>query len=82
MENKYDYDSIQELLNWAKDILKNKEYPSGSFQINQCTIASDCGKYIHAMIAMISNNWENPTFYPTIDQLRELKKKIERSSAK
>lgn len=29
------------------------------------------------MIAMISRNWENPTFHPTIGQLREFRMKIE-----
>lgn len=29
------------------------------------------------MISVISKNWKNPTFYPTIDQLREFKRKIE-----
>ena len=26
---------------------------------------------------MINRNWENPTFYPTIEQLREFRNKIE-----
>lgn len=25
---------------------------------------------------MISHNWENPTFYPTIDQLRTFRVKV------
>ena len=37
MENNYDYDSVQELLTWAKETLKNKTYPQGEFQINKAT---------------------------------------------
>lgn len=77
MEISYNYESVQELLVWAKDILTNEKYPSGQFQINKSTVALDCGKYLESMIAVISHNWENPTFYPTIDQLWEFKAKIE-----
>ena len=74
MENNYDY--VQELLTWAKETLKNKAYPEGEFQINKATKVLDCGSYLSSMIQMISRNWENPTFYPTINQLREFRKKI------
>nr|DAP85863.1 MAG TPA: hypothetical protein [Caudoviricetes sp.] len=30
-ENKYDHDSVQELLAWAKETLSNKSYPDGKF---------------------------------------------------
>nr|DAU34225.1 MAG TPA: jmjN domain [Bacteriophage sp.] len=30
------------------------------------------------MILVIGKNWENPTFYPTVDQLRLFKEKIEK----
>lgn len=78
MENNYDYDSVQELLTWAKETLKNKTYPQGEFQINKATKVLDCGSYLSSMIQMISRNWENPTFYPTINQLREFRKQIEK----
>ncbi|HCJ27456.1 hypothetical protein PO397_23015 [Bacteroides ovatus] len=78
MENNYDYDSVQELLTWAKETLKNKTYPQGEFQINKATKVLDCGSYLSSMIQMISRNWENPTFYPTINQLREFRKEIEK----
>jgi hypothetical protein len=76
-ENKYDHDSVQELLAWAKEALSNKSYPDGKFQINKATTVLDCASFLSSMIQMISRNWENPTFYPTIDQLREFRKKIE-----
>ncbi|RGY28200.1 MULTISPECIES: DUF6965 family protein [Bacteroides] len=76
-EKKYDHDSIQELLGWAKETLKNKSYPDGRYQVNKSTTILDCGKYLESMIAMISRNWENPTFHPTIGQLREFRMKIE-----
>lgn len=76
MENNYDYDSVQELLTWAKETLKNKTYPQGEFQINKATKALDCGSYLSSMIQMISRNWENSTFYPTVDQLRFFRDKL------
>lgn len=76
-EEKYDHESVQELLAWAKETLKNKAYPEGEFLINKATKVLDCGSYLSSMIQMISRNWENPTFYPTINQLIEFRKKIE-----
>lgn len=77
-EKKYDHDSINELLTWAKETLNNKRYPAGEFQLDKCAKILDCGKYLDSMIAVISRNWENPTFYPTIDQLRLFREKIEK----
>lgn len=76
MENNYNHDSIQELLTWAKDTLDNKKYPQGEFQLNSCAKILDCGKYLDSMIAVISRNWENPTFYPPVDQLRTFREKL------
>lgn len=75
-ENKYDYESIQELLTWAKDTLDSKKYPTGEFQLDSCAKILDCGKYLDSMIAVITRNWENPTFYPPVDQLRAFREKI------
>ena len=77
-ENKYERDSINELLTWAKETLNNKKYPSGEFQLDKCAKIFDCGKYLDSMILVIGKNWENPTFYPTIDQLRLFRTKIEK----
>lgn len=79
-ENKNDHDSVQELLAWAQETLKNKSYPQGAYQLNKSTKILDCAKYLDSMISMISKNWENPTFYPTIDQLREFRTKIEEAA--
>lgn len=79
-EKKYDYDSINELLTWAKETLNNKRYPAGEFQLDKCAKILDCGKYLDSMIAVISRNWENPTFYPTVDQLRTFREKIEKAA--
>lgn len=76
-EQSYDEEAVQELLSWAQETLKNKVYPQGRFQVNKSTTILDCGKYLESMIAVISRNWENPTFHPTIGQLREFRKKIE-----
>lgn len=79
-EQKYDHDSINELLTWAKETLNNKRYPQEGFQLDKCARISDCGKYLDSMILVISKNWENPTFYPTIDQLRLFREKIEKAA--
>lgn len=51
-ENKYNHDSINELLTWAKETLNNKRYPSGEFQLDKCAKILDCGKYLDSMIAV------------------------------
>lgn len=56
-ENKYDHDSVQELLTWAKETLSNKSYPDGKFQINKATTVLDCASFLSSMIQMISRNW-------------------------
>ena len=45
-ENKYDHDSVQELLAWAKEALSNKSYPDGKFQINKATTVLDCASFL------------------------------------
>ena len=79
-EKKYDHDSINELLSWAKETLNNKRYPVGEFQLDKCAKILDCEKYLDSMILVIGKNWENPTFYPTVDQLRLFREKIERGA--
>lgn len=78
--NMYDSDFVQELLDWANKCLENKIYPSGEFALNDCTTITDCKFYIQSMIAVISKNWENPTFNPTIHQLCLFREKIENNS--
>jgi len=79
-EKKYDHNSVDELLIWAKNTLDNKTYPVGEFQLDKCVKILDCGKYLDSMISVISRNWENPTFYPTIEQLRLFREKIEKAA--
>lgn len=76
MEQNYDKEAVKELLSWAQDVLDNKRYPSGRFQVNKSVAILDCGKYLESMMSMISHNWENPTFHPTIDQLRSFREKL------
>ncbi len=49
MENKYDHDSVQELLAWAQETLNNKTYPAGEYQVNKCAKILDCAKYLDSM---------------------------------
>lgn len=53
---------------------------AGEFQLDKCAKILDCGKYLDSMIAVISRNWENPTFYPTVEQLRTFREKIEKAA--
>ena len=76
-ENNYNQESIRELLSWAQDTLTNKTYPEGKLVLDKCIKVIDCKSHIEAMIQMISKNWENPTFYPTIDLFRRFRAKIE-----
>lgn len=81
-ENKYDQESIRELLSWAQNTLaqntlNNKTYPKGELVLDKCIKVIDCKSHIEAMIQMISKNWENPTFYPTIDMFRRFREKLE-----
>ncbi len=76
MEQKYDYETVKELLDWAKELFDSKKYPSGRFKLSDCATITYCGIFLKYMIAMISKNWENPTFYPVIDQLRTFRTKV------
>lgn len=76
-ENKNDQEAVQELLAWAQETLNNKAYPAGEYQVNKSAKILDCAKYLDSMISVISKNWENPTFHPTIDQLREFRSQLE-----
>ena len=67
-QHTYDEESVQELLGWAKKMLETKSYP---------TSIIDGKLYLESLISMISKNWENPTFHPTIEQLWEYREKWE-----
>ena len=45
------------------------------------TTIIDGKSYLESLIAMISRNWENPTFHPTIEQLWEFREKWENKEA-
>ena len=74
-QHTYDEESVQELLGWAKKMLETKSYPTEKYQLNSCTSIIDGKLYLESLISMISRNWENPTFYPTIEQLWEYREK-------
>lgn len=77
MEYKYDRESVQELLAWAKSTLEAKSYPSEPVQMNISTKIVDCGFYLKAMISTITANWEKPTYRPAINQLCDFRGKME-----
>lgn len=81
-QHTYDNESVQELLTWAKKMLDTKNYPTEKFQINQCTSVISGKHYLESLHAMISRNWENPTFHPTIEQLWEFREKWENREGK
>ena len=76
-QHTYDEESVQELLGWAKKMLETKSYPTEKYQVNACTSIIDGKLYLESLISMISKNWENPTFHPTIEQLWEYREKWE-----
>lgn len=76
-QHTYDEESVQELLGWAKKMLETKNYPTEKYQVNACTSIIDGKLYLESLISMISKNWENPTFHPTIEQLWEYREKWE-----
>ena len=75
MEQDYSRESVQELLSWAQETLQNKTYPE-KLQLDKAINIFNCEKYLDSMISVISKNWENSVFFPTIDQLREVRSKI------
>lgn len=77
MEYKYDRESVNEILAWAKSTLESKSYPSGPVQMNVSTKVVNCGFYLKAMISTINANWEKPTYRPAINQLYDFKAKLE-----
>lgn len=81
MAHNYDYESVQELLAWAKNMLENKTYPEAPYQLNKCTKILDCAYYLDSAISTISRHWENPTFHPYIEHLWEFKEKMEGKAA-
>ena len=76
MEQNYDNEAVKELLSRVGKKVYNPRYPSGRFQVNKSAAILDCGKYLDSMISMISHNWENTTFHPTIDQFRAFREKL------
>ena len=81
MVHNYDYESVQYLLNWAKNMLENKAYPASPYQLSKCINILDCEYFIESSIATISKHWENPTFHPYIEHLWEFREKIEGEKA-
>ena len=76
-QHTYDNESVQELIDWARKMLETKSYPTEKYQINKCTSIINGKLYLESLIAMISRNWENPTFHSTIEQLWEYREKWE-----
>lgn len=53
MEYKYDRESVQELLEWAKSILESKSYPAGPLQMNVSAKILDCKFYFEALHGVV-----------------------------
>lgn len=77
VQHTYDSESVQELIGWAKKMLETENYPMEKYQINKCTSIINGKLYLTSLITMISRNWENPSFHPTIEQLWEYREKWE-----
>lgn len=79
--HKNDNESVQELLSWARKMLETNNYPTGKYQIDQCTTIMDGKQYLETLIVMIVRNMDNPTFHPTIEQLWRFREKWENRNA-
>lgn len=77
VQHTYDSESVQELLDWAKKMIETKNYPTEKYQIDKCTTIVDGKSYLESLVAMITRNWENSTFHPIIEQLREFRRQWE-----
>ena len=53
-ENKYDQESIRELLTWAQSTLNNKTYPEGGMVLDKCIKVIDCKSHIEATYSVAS----------------------------
>lgn len=77
MPHNYDYNTAQELLSWAKNMLQTKSFPEVPLQLNKSCRILDFTHYLDSMISVISKHYENPTFHTIIEQLFEFREKIE-----
>lgn len=46
-ENKYDQESIRELLTWAQNTLNNKTYPEGEIALDKCIKVKDVKAHLY-----------------------------------
>ncbi|MFK2217236.1 DUF6965 family protein [Bacteroides fragilis] len=77
MEEKYRLSNITELINWGKQLLVSGKYPN-ELQLDKASKIVDCKYYIESMTMMIGARWENPTYYPCIDQFYRFREVIEK----
>lgn len=77
MEEKYRLSNITELINWGKQLLVSGKYPN-ELQLDKASKIVDCKYYIESMTMMIGAQWENPTYYPCIDQFYRFREVIEK----
>lgn len=73
----YNYDSVQELLSWARNMLQDRSYPPAPYFLSRSIKILDCAQFLESLISIISSHWENPTFHPAINQLQEFRGKVE-----
>lgn len=67
---------VDDLMKWTKERLEKKDYPQGVFQFGSHRRIPDCGIYLNAMLHTIDCNWENPLFYPFIEELNDFRTAI------
>lgn len=67
---------VDDLISWAKERLEKEDYPQGVFQFGPHRKIPDCKVYLNAMLHTIECNWENPLFYPLIEELDDFRSTI------
>lgn len=67
---------VDDLVGWVKERLEKKDYPQGNFQFGSHRKIPDCEVYLNAMLHTIVCNWENPLFYPFIEELNDFRSEM------
>ena len=78
--DKHDYSeaSTNELLDWVKQCLDEKDYPEGTYKLNKCLTILNVKDYLTIMLRRIKYDRKHPEVQPLIKQLWEYKESWEK----
>lgn len=81
MEIDYSEETVQMLIDWAKERVEHKDYPQ-VIELNRSTKIVNCGTFFQSVVTILSSNKRNVFFYPLVDKLRQVKELLEASDNK